>query len=191
VQLVPRPLRPAVFLDRDGVLNAVELSAGRPLPPASVERFSLLPRVPEACRLLRIAGYFLVVVTNQPDLARGQQTAETIDELHAALARAVQLDDIRVCPHDDADNCPCRKPKPGLLLSAASEHRLDLGRSYMVGDRWRDVEAGRRAGCRTVLLYSDYDERQAAAPDKVVNTLLDAAQWILSLSASREGGGND
>lgn len=187
----PRALRPAVFLDRDGVLNAVALVAGRPLAPSSLENFSILPRAAEACRQLRAAGYFLVVVTNQPDLARGLQTREVVEAMHAALVQGVEVDEIMVCPHDDTDRCMCRKPQPGLLLSAASENGLDLGRSFMVGDRWRDVEAGRRAGCRTVLLQCDYDEPQAEDPDKVVKTLFEATQWILAGPTSRRATVND
>lgn len=180
-----RALRPAVFLDRDGVLNAVELRDGRPLPPSSLETFSLLPDVVEACQQLRDAGYVLVVVTNQPDLSRGQQTHDVVEAMNAALMREVDVDELRMCPHDDSDGCSCRKPQPGLLLSAASDHGLDLGRSFMVGDRWKDVEAGRRAGCGTVLVGRGYNESQAIAPDKVVTTLLEAAQWIVSLGDSR------
>lgn len=186
-----RALRPAVFLDRDGVLNAVEVVADRPSAPLSLERFSILPRAAEACRRLRAAGYFLVVVTNQPDLARGRQSRDVVEAMHAALLREVDVDEVRMCPHDDLDCCTCRKPQPGLLLSAASEHRLDLRGSFMVGDRWRDVEAGRRAGCRTILVDGDYREPRAGHPDKVVRTLFEAAQWILSVPASRGAGVSD
>ncbi len=179
------PLRPAVFLDRDGVLNAAEVSDGKPLAPTSVDRLRVLPRVAEACVLLRAAGYFLIIVTNQPDLARGLQTAAAIEDIHSAIAQQLPIDDIRMCPHDDADNCTCRKPLPGLLLSSAADHHLDLSRSYMVGDRWRDVEAGHRAGCATVLIRNHYNERQAEGPDKVANDLYEAAQWILSSGPSR------
>lgn len=173
--------RPAVFLDRDGVINAAVVVDGRPYPPASVDEFRLLPGVVEAIGRLRSAGFWVGVVTNQPDLARGRQAWATVQAIHDALRRQVTVDDIRVCPHDDADECPCRKPRPGLLQAAAAEFGLALSRSVMVGDRWRDIEAGRRAGCATVLVECHYAERRPDPPDVVVASLPEAAEWILSV----------
>src|SRR5580704_5907335 len=135
--------RVAVFLDRDGVLNRAIIRNGRPHPPATLEEFTLLPGVPEACRKLRRAGFVLLVVTNQPDIARGVQDRAVVDEFHQILLRTLPIDGVYVCPHDDADGCDCRKPGPGMLLQAARDLSLNLGDSVMVGDRWRDVEAGR------------------------------------------------
>jgi D-glycero-D-manno-heptose 1,7-bisphosphate phosphatase len=143
-------------LDRDGVLNRPVIRDGRPYPPATLEEFSILPGVPEACETLRRAGFVLLVVTNQPDIARGVQDRAVVDEFHALLLRALPIDAVYVCPHDDADGCNCRKPAPGMLLEAARDLNLDLGSSVMVGDRWRDVEAGQRAGCRTVFIDRGY-----------------------------------
>jgi len=173
-------LRPAVFLDRDGVLNEVRVRGGVPLPPEGLEDLEIVPDAALACQELRAAGFFLCVVTNQPDLARGSQSQEVVDAIHARLTREVEVDDLRVCPHDDADRCGCRKPRPGLLLAAAAEHGLDLERSFMVGDRWRDVDAGHRAGCRAVLIDRGYREPRRAQPDAVVATTLEAARWILA-----------
>ncbi len=153
----PEPAgRRAVFLDRDGVLNRPLVRHGRPHPPASVEEFELYPEAPAACRRLQALGFVLVVVTNQPDVARGELDAEVVDAVHRELRRQVPIDGLYVCLHDDADGCGCRKPAPGLLLAAAADLGIDLGRSVMVGDRWRDVEAGRRAGCRTVHIDRGY-----------------------------------
>ena len=174
--------RSAVFLDRDGVLNRPEIRDGRPYPPRSVEEFALLPAASPACDVLRSAGYALIVVTNQPDIARGTQRAEDVDAIHAALRRSVDVAGIYVCPHDDADDCACRKPRPGLLLAAAEDHGIDLASSFIVGDRWRDIEAGRRAGCRTVFVDWGYEERRPDRPDRVVADLLEAARWIRDLS---------
>jgi D-glycero-D-manno-heptose 1,7-bisphosphate phosphatase len=176
-------MRRAVFLDRDGVLNRANVVDGKPLPPASVEELELLPGVEQACRQLHEAGLLLIVVTNQPDVARGTQTIETVEALNRELSSRLPLDEIRVCPHDDADHCDCRKPAPGLLLDAAREHGIELENSVMVGDRWRDVEAGRRAGCATVFLDSGYSERPPEAPDLTVGTLGEAVPWILERSA--------
>jgi D-glycero-D-manno-heptose 1,7-bisphosphate phosphatase len=175
--------RRAVFLDRDGVLNRAKVVDGRPHPPASVAELEVLPGVEDACRQLGEAGLLLIVVTNQPDVARGTQTIEEVEALNDALATRLPLGEIRVCPHDDDDGCECRKPAPGMLLDAAAEHEIDLANSVMVGDRWRDVEAGRRAGCKTVFVDAGYSERPPDAPDLVVGDLGEAVPWILDLLA--------
>jgi len=172
-------MRPAVFLDRDGVLNQAIVREGRPYPPRSVEDLELLPGVAGACAHLRAAGYLLIVVTNQPDLARGAQEPATVEAIHRALLEQLLLDDVRICPHDDADRCSCRKPKPGLLVEAARDWNVDLARSVMVGDRWRDIEAGRSAGCRTVFIDHGYAERRPREADLVVTALADAVPWII------------
>ncbi len=175
----------AVFLDRDGVLNRAILRQGRPHPPASLAELEILPGVPQALARLRAAGFRLVVVTNQPDVARGTQTQAQVQALHHALQQRLPLDDFRVCYHDDPDGCACRKPAPGLILAAAREARLDLANSFLVGDRWRDIEAGRRAGCRTIWIDAGYAERQPAQPDARVGSLAEAVEWILSAEVHR------
>jgi D-glycero-D-manno-heptose 1,7-bisphosphate phosphatase len=172
--------RRAVFLDRDGVINRAVVRDGRPHPPAGVEELEVLPGVPEALARLKAAGFRLIVVTNQPDLARGTQRRDVVEELHRRLAARLPLDGFRVCEHDDRDRCECRKPRPGLIVGAARDEGLDLSASYVVGDRWRDVEAGRRAGCTTVFIDRGYDERRPEAPDAVVRSLQEAAEWILT-----------
>jgi D-glycero-D-manno-heptose 1,7-bisphosphate phosphatase len=170
--------RRAVFLDRDGVLNAAVVRGGIPHPPGDVDEVEVLPGVKEACIRLREAGFELVVVTNQPDIARGAQTSEAVRRINDALLAVLPLDEVVVCPHDDADGCACRKPKPGMLIETAQRRGIDLPASFMVGDRWRDVEAGFRAGCRTVFVDRGYDERPAQ-PDVSVSDLGEAAIWIL------------
>ena len=172
--------RRAVFLDRDGVLNESVVIEGRPHPPASVDQLVVLPDTIEACVRLHEAGLLLVVVTNQPDIARGQQTWEAVEAINTELRRRLPLTDIRVCPHDDSDHCSCRKPAPGLLVDGATAWNIDLAQSVMVGDRWRDVEAGRRAGCAVVLVQHDYAEKSAHADaDLVVAAFHEAVPWIL------------
>lgn len=169
-----------MFLDRDGVLNLPVIRDGLPYPPAQVAELHLAPGAPEACARLRQAGLMLVVVTNQPDVARGLVTMSEIDVLNAALLDRISIDAVLVCPHDDADGCQCRKPAPGLLLTASARWQLDLGRSVMVGDRWRDVEAGQRAGCRTVHIDWGYAERAPEGQDLTVRTLAEAVPWIIA-----------
>lgn len=170
----------AVFLDRDGVLNRATIREGRPYPPASLEQLELLPGVNQACAALREAGYWLVMITNQPDIARGTQTRDAVDRINDTLRRELHLDDVRVCPHDGRDRCNCRKPEPGMILAAAGAWSIDLARSFLVGDRWRDVEAGRRAGVRTIFIDYRYQEKQPCTPDHAVQSLTEAAEWILS-----------
>jgi D-glycero-D-manno-heptose 1,7-bisphosphate phosphatase len=172
-------LRRAVFLDRDGVLNRAVVRQGRPYPPASAAELDIVPGVRECLLALKRLGFLLIVVTNQPDVARGTQTLERVEEINAALRAALPLDDVLACFHDDADGCACRKPRPGLLLEAARRHGIDLAGSFMVGDRWRDVEAGAAAGCRTVWIECGYSERApGVGPDCRVGLLEEAVGWI-------------
>jgi D-glycero-D-manno-heptose 1,7-bisphosphate phosphatase len=175
--------RPAVFLDRDGVLNRAPVVHGRPRT-VNADELELEPGAAEACASLAEAGLPLVVVTNQPDVGRGLLGREAVEEANRRLGALISLTAVYTCFHDDPDGCDCRKPKPGLLLRAAAEHDLDLRRSVMVGDRWRDVEAGRAAGCATVLVDHGYDERRADAPDLVVPSLRAAVDWIRERTSS-------
>jgi D-glycero-D-manno-heptose 1,7-bisphosphate phosphatase len=179
--------RRAIFLDRDGVINRAPVRNGVPRPPSSLDELEILPGVSEALARLKSAGFRLVVVTNQPDVARGVLSREAVEAIHAALSERLPIDEFHVCWHDDADQCPCRKPEPGMLLEAAREARLDLSSSYMVGDRWRDVEAGRRAGCVTVFVDHAYEEPRPLAPGACVRSLAEGADWIL---ARERGSGN-
>lgn len=175
----------AVFLDRDGVLNEAVVRDGRPHPPASVEAVRVLDGVAEACERLVGLGWLLVVVTNQPDVARGTTDLATVEAVNRAVTDGLDIAEVLVCPHDDADGCGCRKPAPGLLLDAAARWGLDLGRCVTVGDRWRDVEAGRRAGTATVFVDRGYDEPRPADPDAVVADLGEAAAWIAARDGAR------
>jgi D-glycero-D-manno-heptose 1,7-bisphosphate phosphatase len=168
----------AVFLDRDGVINRAVVRDGKPHPPASVAELDILPGVPDALARLRDAGYHLAVVTNQPDIARGVTTTAVVEAIHEHLRTVLGLDDIRVCPHDDADQCDCRKPKPGLLLRPPS---FDMAASVMIGDRWRDIEAGLTAGCGvTILVEGHYDEPVLHEPTIRLGSLADATDWLLA-----------
>jgi D-glycero-D-manno-heptose 1,7-bisphosphate phosphatase len=172
--------RRGVFLDRDGVLNRAIIKGGKPFPPSALAELEVLPGVDEACRELQTAGFALVMVTNQPDVARGTQTQAAVDEINELLARRLGLDAVKVCYHDDEQCCLCRKPKPGLLSEAAEELQIDLAASFMIGDRWKDIEAGHRAGCKTIFIDSGHLEERAGRPDCEVLSLKEAADWILS-----------
>ena len=177
--------RPAVFLDRDGVINRTEVRDGVPRPPASVHDLQILPGVAEALCALKAHGYALVVVTNQPDVARGSRTLQSVEAIHDRISRELCVDAILTCFHDDSDDCDCRKPRPGLLLRAAREFDLDVASSFMVGDRWRDLEAGARAGCKTFYIETGYGERDPASYDYRVRSLHEAAQIVLERLDSR------
>lgn len=169
----------AVFLDRDGVINRAMVRNGKPYPPSKLSEVEILPGVPEALASLRSAGFRLIVVTNQPDVARGTQIREAVEAIHTALQAQLPLDDFRVCYHDDADRCQCRKPAPGLLLKAARDAKLDLSACFMIGDRWRDIEAGWRAGCTTVFIDYGYAEAQPDRFHVKVKSLIEASEWII------------
>jgi D-glycero-D-manno-heptose 1,7-bisphosphate phosphatase len=181
-------VRKAVFLDRDGVLNRPIIRDGKPYPPANLSELEILPDAAGALAELKVWGFLLVLITNQPDVARGTQQRSVVEAIHAALEQVFPLDDIYVCYHDDRDMCSCRKPLPGLLLQAASKYSIDLHSSYMIGDRWRDVEAGWNAGCRTILIDHGYHERPPShAPDARVTSLKEAADWIIREISEKEG----
>lgn len=174
-----RPLSAAVFLDRDGVINRITVAKGVPHPPSALKEFVFLPRVEAACRRLERAGLKLAVVTNQPDVARGTQTRLRVTAMNARVKARLPVKGVLTCFHDNADGCLCRKPKPGLLRLAAKRWRLDLKRSFMVGDRWSDVEAGRAAGCRSILIKKSYSQAGRCRPDWTARDLAGAAEIIL------------
>jgi D-glycero-D-manno-heptose 1,7-bisphosphate phosphatase len=172
--------RRAVFFDRDGVLNRAIIRDGKPYSPDSLAEFEIMPEAEQVLHTLRELGFLLIVITNQPDVARGKQTREQIEQMHSRLRARLPLDDIFVCYHDNQDACDCRKPRPGLLLQAALKYSLDLPTSFFVGDRWRDVDAGRAAGCRVVLIDYGYRERPPSdPPDVSVASLSEAVRWIV------------
>ena len=178
-------LRGAVFLDRDGTINRSEVRNGRPYAPVRFVDFEILPDAAEAVARFHAAGYPVIVVTNQPDLSSGKQTQAVLDAMHDRLRAELPVDDIFICPHTEEAACDCRKPKPGLILEAARKWEVDLNHSIMIGDRWRDVEAGRAAGCMTVFIDRGYSaEPIVMAPDMTVGSLGEAAESVLAQGCS-------
>jgi D-glycero-D-manno-heptose 1,7-bisphosphate phosphatase len=171
--------RRVVFLDRDGVLNRAFPEHGTTRPPMSVAELELLPGVPDALARLRAAGAVLVVVTNQPDVARGKQTRAAVEEINARMSAELPLLDVFACYHDTADRCACRKPKPGMLLAAARKWDLDLGSAVLIGDRWSDIAAAHAAGCRGVLIETPFSNPERCAPDHRAADITAAVDWIL------------
>jgi len=176
----------AVFLDRDGVIVEATVRDGKPYPPRSLNEMTVVGGAREALLDLKNMGFRLIVVSNQPDVARGTQQRSEVERMHAVLREKLPIDDILVCYHDDRDDCSCRKPRPGLLLQARSRYTLDLKSSFLIGDRWRDIEAGHAAGCSTVLLERGYAERAPAHPPNAqFMSLGDAVAWISNQSEPR------
>ena len=172
-------MRRAVFLDRDGVINRAIVRDGKPYPPKGLDELEILPDVFTALSSLHNAGFILIVVTNQPDVSRGLMTRAVVEEINNFLGSVLPIDEFRTCYHDADDGCDCRKPLPGALLDAARQYEIDLFSSYMVGDRWRDTEAGRRAGCKTLFVDYGYAEEQPEFVDFRVSSLYEASQVIL------------
>ncbi len=170
----------AVFLDRDGVLNKAIVRDGRPYAPTRLEEFEVLPRVPALLSQLKDAGLLLVVVTNQPDVATGKVPRQVVDAMHDRLKATLPVDCIKTCFCTEDSGAACYKPKPGMLLDAADELDIDLGASFMVGDRWRDVGAGKAAGCRTYFIDCGYREALRDTPDHTFPSLENTVGHILA-----------
>ena len=175
--------RRAVFLDRDGVLNRPVVRNGQPYPPSHVEDFELYDDVAEGCARLKAAEFLLVVITNQPDVGRGTQSRDAVEAMHVKMQSALpSLDCIEICYHAGeryGEPCDCRKPRPGMILRAAAELKIDLGASYVIGDRWRDIDCARAAGCRAIFIERGYEERLREAPDFTVAKFGDAVNTLL------------
>src|SRR5690242_1926799 len=172
----------AVFLDRDGVIDANIVRNGKPVAPTSLAEFTILPGAANAVQRLKDAGFLTIVVTNQPDVRTGLTPKATMEAMNDEIRRQMPIDDFFICFHVDADNCACRKPKPGLILEAAKKYNIDLASSYIVGDRWRDVRAGQAAGCRTIFVDYGFVQDQSATADQTVKSLAEAAEFILKTS---------
>jgi D-glycero-D-manno-heptose 1,7-bisphosphate phosphatase len=169
----------AVFVDRDGVINRAFVRNGLPYPPASLDEFEILPGVAEAILQLKKAGFAVIVATNQPDVAKGIQRREVIEAMHSCILKELAIDEVKVCWELDSVDGTYYKPKPGMLLAAAKERAINLTRSYMVGDRWRDVGAGKAAGCFTIFIDRGYAEPLRETPDATCADLGEAAAIIL------------
>jgi D-glycero-D-manno-heptose 1,7-bisphosphate phosphatase len=161
--------------------------AVRPYAPRRLTDFRLLPGVKGAVTALKDVGFLVIVVTNQPDLASGLVAREVVDAMHARLRVALPVDAIEVCPHAEHEGCDCRKPAPGLLVRAAERLSVDLRRSWMVGDRWKDIVAGRQAGCCTVFVDRGYRERRGDDADLVVGSLPAAVPHIIARTLDPAG----
>jgi len=174
----------AIFLDRDGVINRPLIRSGKPYPPSSLFEFEIMSGVPEACQVLKGLGFALVVATNQPDVGRGTLPREAVEAIHGWLLQQLPIDRVMTCYHGGTacgDPCDCRKPQAGMLFQAADALKIDLAKSFMIGDRWRDVDCGFNAGCKTIFIDWGYEEKLNRDPHFRAHDLLGAAQLIEQL----------
>jgi D-glycero-D-manno-heptose 1,7-bisphosphate phosphatase len=181
-------MKRAVFLDRDGVINR---KASEEEYVTRWEDFHFLPEVAEGIALLNRAGWSVIVVSNQRCVAKGLLTIEELEAIHRRMreelvAAGARLDGIYYCPHEKEPACDCRKPAPGMLLRAAKEHQIDLQSSWMIGDSESDIEAGKRAGCKTARLGEDPESASGNA-DLFVRSMVEASRWILRNSEQNAG----
>ena len=172
-------MKRAAFLDRDGVINASIVIEGAPTPPRTPDEVVVLPGVKEAIILLQKNQIVPVVVTNQPDVARGLTTKYEVEAVNQRIREITSIEHFYVCIHDDADDCECRKPKPGLITKAVEDLNIDLSHSFLVGDRWKDVEAGLKAGVECFFIDYSYGERRPEQPFSRVTSLLEAVQLAI------------
>jgi D-glycero-D-manno-heptose 1,7-bisphosphate phosphatase len=149
-------MMPGIFIERDAILNRVRVERQHQVSPLTLEEFHVNVAMAPLLGKLKAEGFLLIATTNQPGLSRGYQSRRELDRMHDLLCRSLPLDDILVCPHDEMDRCPCRKPKPGLLVEAAFKWQLGLDRSFVISDKWQDAEAARIAGCTSLLLQSPW-----------------------------------
>lgn len=152
---------------------------GKGYAPQTLAQFEILPDAEEACALMKKAGYLLIVVTNQPDVGRGLIPREVMEEMHRRLQQALPLDEIFSCTDPSENPGPRRKPSPGMLLDAAAKWGLNFQKSFMVGDRKSDIEAGEAVGCRAIFIDHNYAEPKPSSPAATCSNLLEAARWIL------------
>ncbi|MCG3203446.1 MAG: Histidine biosynthesis bifunctional protein HisB [Elusimicrobia bacterium] len=170
--------RPAIFLDRDGVCNRPVIKGRMPFAPKCVAGLKIYSDAPLICKRLKNAGFLLIGVTNQPDVARGMTKKKTVLGINKVVQKALFLSEIVSCFHDNEDNCLCRKPKPGMILKAAKDWRIDLKKSFLIGDRSKDIEAGKRAGVLSIFIDRRYKEPLRVKPDGIVRSLREAEKWV-------------
>lgn len=168
----------AIFLDRDGIINESIVISGKPYAPKNLDEFKIIPGVAAVLCQLKEDGFILVVISNQPDVARGTIVRETVELMHELIRQQMPIDSFETCFHDDIDCCTCRKPKPGAILNAVDKLNIDLSKSFLIGDRWKDMEAGRAAGCKTIFFDYGYDEPSPTCMDYTITNLAEAIQII-------------
>lgn len=175
-------MRPAVFIERDGVLNLPKVEGKFQIAPRAASELVINQAAIEPLRQLKKAGFLLIATTNQPGISRGYISRREIDLMHSTLKKTFQLNDILMCPHDDADRCPCRKPRPGLFREAAFKWQILLDHSFVISDKWQDAKAAQNAGCTSLIIDSPWNG--TGHHDFVVQNCEIAAARILQIQHS-------
>lgn len=175
----------AIFLDRDGVINKVIMRNGKPSSPWKLEEFKLLPDVKKCLKSFKEIGFLNIIFTNQPDISRCFLKKEELEKMHKIITERLPVDEIKFCPHDNVDNCFCRKPKPGLILEAAQKWSIDLKRSYVIGDSWKDIGAGRAADCKTFLIRREYNKNFKENYNFEIKSLKEAVEILKELNKKK------
>jgi D-glycero-D-manno-heptose 1,7-bisphosphate phosphatase len=168
----------AFFFDRDGVLNKAIIKNGKPYPPTSLAELEVVEGSIETLQKLKEKEFKIFVITNQPDVSRGRSEKKKIEEMNKYLQDIMPIDHVYTCYHDDHHQCNCRKPKPGMIIDASRQHNIDLSLSFVVGDRWKDIEAGNSAGCKCFYLDFDYNEKKAKDYYKKINYITEIVRNI-------------
>ena len=170
--------RMAVFLDRDGTLNKAYIKKGLPISPPSFNKLKIIKGVKKSINKLKKLNFMCIMITNQPDVARAKIKKKTVIKMNSFIKSKLKLDDIFVCYHDDKHKCKCRKPKPGLLIQASKKWKIDFSKSFMIGDRWKDISAGKKVGCKTIFINNNYKLDKIVNADFTYKTLLKAVNKI-------------
>jgi D-glycero-D-manno-heptose 1,7-bisphosphate phosphatase len=173
--------RMAVFLDRDGTLNKAYIEDGLPISPSSLNKFKIIKGVKKSINRLKKLNFLCILITNQPDVFRGKIAKKTVVKMNSYIKKKIKLDDIFVCYHDNEHNCSCRKPKPGLLFKASKKWKIDLNKSFMIGDRWKDILAGKKVGCKTIFINNNYKNDKKVKADFTFKSLLKAVNKVEKL----------
>ena len=172
-------MKKAIFLDRDGVLSKTSLVNGKSFAPRNLRDFKLYSDSTQSVKKLKSIGFMVFVVTNQPDVGKKLISRSTLEQMHNKLKKKTHVDGIYVCVHRQDENCYCRKPNPGMILDAAKKHHIDWKKSFVVGDRASDIEAGQKANCRTIFLKKKYYENAPTKQEATFLNLREATNYIL------------
>ncbi len=171
-----------IFLDRDGVINRSNVKNGKPYAPLRFENFIFLPKVKKSIHQLKKLGFLVILITNQPDISKKKLKISTLDKMNDKIYRNLDVDDIFFCIHSSEDNCNCRKPKTGMLLESQKKYNINLNKSFMIGDRKKDIDSGIKAGCKTIFINRNYNEERPTRQNYTTTSLYKAVEYIKKLN---------
>tara|TARA_Y100000741_G_scaffold362569_1_gene348606 strand:+ start:242 stop:787 length:546 start_codon:yes stop_codon:yes gene_type:complete len=175
-----------VFLDRDGVINKPYIKNGKSFAPTKFNEFSIYPEAKESVRILHSLDFKVIVITNQPDIARGLILDSDISKMNSKMFNDLNIDDIFICPHSEEDNCNCRKPKPGMILEAKKKYKIDLNSSFLIGDRFTDIQAAKNTGCKSIFIDRNYNEKKPIFQEANVKNILSAVNFIKKIYSTKK-----